>query len=108
MMSVKTIRERIQQWNVPKFFLNKFVFTFFIFAVWIVFFDQNNMFVQYHRLHDLRESKSKKAYYDAETEKLQAQLAQLLTDKKSVEKFAREKYYMKKPDEDVFVIVRKK
>lgn len=108
MMSVKTIRERIQQWNVPKFFLNKFVFTFFIFAVWIVFFDQNNMFVQYHRLHDLRESRSKKAYYDAETEKLQAQLAQLLTDKKSVEKFAREKYYMKKPDEDVFVIVRKK
>ncbi|MBC8173750.1 MAG: septum formation initiator family protein [Chitinophagales bacterium] len=107
MEKIKTIRERIRNWNVPKIFLNKFVFTFFIFMVWMSFFDQNNIIVQLDRRNDLRQAAVQKEFYAEETEKAKLQLSQLLTDKQSLEKFAREKYYMKKPNEDVFVIVEK-
>ncbi|MBC8046950.1 MAG: septum formation initiator family protein [Fimbriimonadaceae bacterium] len=108
MISIKNIRERIRLWNVPKFFRNKFVFTFFIFIAWMLFFDQNNFFVQFGRMQDLRSAKQKKEFYETETKTIQQQITALLNDKRSLEKFAREKYYMKKPNEDVFVIVEKK
>ncbi|MFN0276170.1 MAG: FtsB family cell division protein [Chitinophagales bacterium] len=107
MLTVKKIRERIKRWNVPKFFRNKFVFTFFIFLAWMLFFDQNNFFVQLNRYTSLHRAQRQKEFYDTETKHLQQQLHQLTSNPAAIEKFAREKYYMKKPNEDVFVIVKK-
>lgn len=106
--SLKTIRKRIKAWNLPKIFLNKYVFTAFIFAVWMTFFDQNNLFTQIKRKTELSEARRKNNYYKEESAKLQKQITSLLSDKKALEKYAREKYYMKKPDEDVFVIRQEK
>jgi len=104
---VQSFRERIQAWRIPKLLLNKYLFTFFVFAVWMTFFDRNNVFVQIGRLSDLHEANSKQHFYISETKKAAVQLNALMYDQKALEKFAREKYYMKKPDEDVFVIVGK-
>ncbi|MBK7108785.1 MAG: septum formation initiator family protein [Bacteroidetes bacterium] len=87
-------------------FRNKFVFTGFVFIIWMSFFDQNNLLVQIDRLQALNEAKGKADYYLEETEVAKQQLKELLTNEQTLEKFAREKYYMKKPNEDVFVIVK--
>lgn len=76
-----------------------------IFVIWMIFFDQNNMIEQYRlraQLHDLREEKE---YYIREMEKAQKEYDELFTNQESLEKFAREKYLMKKDNEDIFVIV---
>lgn len=107
MTTIQKIRQRIIKWNVPKFFRNKFVFTFFLFAVWMLFFDQNNFFVQFNRYTNLKQTRTQKEYFETQTIKLQTQIDELENSPAALEKFAREKYYMKKPDEDVFVIVKK-
>ena len=100
-----TFRSRIRQITIPSVLLNKYVFTIFVFGVWMTFFDQNNFLHQYHRLRDLKEAKSKTDYYVSETNKTEKQLHDLMYNQDALERFAREKYLMKKPDEDVFVIV---
>ncbi len=100
-------RQRIKTWRIPKILRNKYIFTIFVFGVWMTFFDQNNIFVQYGRYHDLKEAENESDYYIVETKKTKVQLDELLTNESSLEKYAREKYYMKKPNEDVFVIVKK-
>lgn len=101
----KGFRARLKQTKIPAILLNKYVFTLFVFGVWMTFFDENNFIHQYNRLHELNESKSKMAYYVNETKAAEVQLRELLTNQDALEKFAREKYLMKKPDEDVFVII---
>ncbi len=100
-----SFRERIKSWQIPKILLNKYFFAFFVFAVWMTFFDQNNVFIQMNRLKDLQAAVSQTRYYVEETKKTKQQLDELKYSQKALEEYAREKYYMKKPDEDVFVIV---
>lgn len=102
----KKVRRRIRLWKVPAAFRNKYVFTGFVFIVWMMFFDQNNVIVQMGRLHALQDARSKAEYFKAETEVAKQQLNELMTNERTLEKFAREQYYMKKPNEDVFVIVK--
>lgn len=100
-------RARIKAWRIPSLLLNKYVFTLFVFGVWMTFFDQNNFLRQYNRIHDLNVARSKTTYYVKETAATNKQLSELKSSEKALEKFAREKYYMKKPNEDVFVIIDK-
>ena len=51
--------------------------------------------------------KKEKEYYMVEIEKNRQELQSLISDKKNLEKFAREKYLMKKDDEEIFVILEK-
>jgi len=107
MTKQQTFRDRLKQWTVPSLLLNKYVFTVFVFGVWMTFFDQNNFLRQYHRMDELATAKSKTRYYVTETKKADVQLDELKSDMNALEKFAREEYYMKKPNEDVFVIIEK-
>ena len=52
----------------------------------------------------IKNLETEKAYYEQETEKNTRRLQELKSDKHDLEKFARERYFMKKADEDVFVI----
>jgi cell division protein DivIC len=92
---------------VPSLLLNKYVFTLFVFGVWMTFFDQNNFIRQFNRVRELTTAKSKMSYYVKETEIANTQLTKLKSDMRALEKFAREEYYMKKPEEDVYVILDK-
>ena len=83
---------------------NKYVIALAIFAVIILFTDHNNLFEQWDRKQELKKLQSKKTYYEEEIEKTKRKLADLSNNAAALEKFAREKFYMKRGNEDIFVI----
>ena len=84
---------------------NKYVLTITIFAVWILVFDQNNLVDRMKMSSEIRQLEADREYYLEEIEKDSARLHELTTDRDNLEKYAREQFFMKKPNEDVFVIV---
>ena len=83
---------------------NKYILTFFIFLVWISFFDRDNLFDRYSSLKELREIESEKEQYQAKIEEDSENLKKL-EDPEYLERFAREKHLMKRDNEDLFIIV---
>lgn len=77
------------------------------FVVWMAVFDSNDLGKQYDMYHKWRELRAEKAYYEANIESVKKERAELLSSPALLEKFAREKYLMKRPGEDVFVLVPK-
>ncbi len=84
---------------------NKYFLSFLIFLVWIVFFDQNNWISQWQYKAELDKLTKEKEYYKKQIAKTKKELEELTTNPKSLEKFAREKYLMKKDNEDIFLFV---
>lgn len=87
---------------------NKFFLITLVFIVWMIFFDKNDLFSQYQYHDQLSKLKQEREFYKVETEKVGKDLDELSSDKGKLEKFAREKYLMKKDNEDVFVIEHEK
>ena len=75
------------------------------FAVWMAFFDQNDLISQVQLRMELSQLKQDKTYFEEEIARTRDELEELLTDNEKLERFARERYLMKKDDEVVFVIV---
>lgn len=84
---------------------NKYVIVGIGFLLWILFIDQNNLINRISDYRKLREMKAQKEYYAKKIESDSRRTEELLSDDENLEKFAREQYLMKKPNEDVFVIV---
>jgi cell division protein DivIC len=74
------------------------------FIVWISFFDHNDLFTQWERKKELQKLETSSAYYQAEITSTKKELANLENDPAVLEKFARENFYLKKPEEQVFII----
>lgn len=89
-------------------FRNKYFFVSVAFLVWMLFFDRNDLFSQYQYHQQLSSLKQQRDFYQKETAKVHQELDELTSNKEKLEKFAREKYLMKKDNEDVFVIVQDK
>lgn len=77
-----------------------------LFAIWLAFFDQNDFYTQYKLSKELNKLESDKEYYLREIGAAKSDLNELVSDNEQLEKFAREKYFMKKSDEEIFLIVR--
>ncbi len=75
------------------------------FIIWITFFDSNDLYSQYSLVQKLDNINADKAYYLEKIEEVKNDRKELLNDPHLLEKFAREKYLMKKPTEDLYVIV---
>lgn len=71
----------------------------------MLFFDRNDLMSQYEYRNQLNKLQAEKEFYLKESTKAVNDLNELSTDKSKLEKFAREKYLMKKENEDVFVII---
>ena len=84
---------------------NKFVIASILFAVWIVFFDENSIVSHVQSKRQLNELKQQKEYYQKRIISDREKLEDLNKGKEELEKFAREQYQMSKPDEDVFIVV---
>ena len=93
--------------NIPKPLKNKYVITLVFFAFWIVFIDEYNLITQYKLQKDVEELERQKAYYLSEIKKDSTKLYHLQNTKEEQEKFAREKFLMKKENEDLFIIREK-
>ena len=91
--------------KVPKF-IKSFFFLFTVaFAGWMLFVDVNDLQSQYRLGRKLRDLEAEKEFYEQQIEEVHQDREELLTDDQQLEKVAREKYLMKKPEEDVYVIV---
>lgn len=77
---------------------------FAAFAVWMLFFDERDVFTMSHHRHELRELQKSKKYYTDQINKEKAELDKLKNNPSVLEKYAREKYYMKRDNEDLFLI----
>lgn len=85
---------------------NKYYLTLIVFFIWMLFLDRNDFISQYSYRSTLRQLEKDRLYYIEEIEKVKADLDELSTNQVKLEKFAREKYLMKRDNEDIFVIVR--
>ena len=93
--------------KIVRFFRNKFLLTIAIFVVWIFLFDSNNLLDRIKDIRNLNQLKSDREYYIEKTTQDSLRLKELKTDNANLEKFAREQYFMKRDNEDIFVVVRK-
>ena len=92
--------------NFSRLLSNKYVVTACAFLVWMAFFDHNDLISQWSTARKLSGMKSDKAYYEHEIARVKKERDELMTNKATLEKFAREKYNMKRDGEDLFIIVR--
>jgi cell division protein FtsB len=84
---------------------NKYLMAVLVFLVWLLIFDNNSLIDRVRYLKILHEMEEEKEYYLERIEEDSRRLNELKTDRDNLEKFAREQYFMKKENEDVFVIV---
>ena len=89
-------------------FRNKYFLVSVAFVVFMIFFDKNDLFSQYQYYKQVSKLKQERDFYQKEITKVNQDLDELSSDPKKLEKFAREKYLMKKDNEDVFVIKQAK
>lgn len=75
------------------------------FVIIMLFFDNNSLLRQVKLSRNLSEAKDMKRFYQEEIKRNEEFLLKLNSDMDFAEKVAREKYYMKRDNEDVFVIV---
>ena len=92
--------------KIPPIFKNKFVVVTLVLFIWLAFFDSNNWIKQYRLKTEIKELKQQKEHYLKEIEKDSITLFDLTNNEETQEKFAREKYFMKKDDEDIIVIIK--
>jgi cell division protein DivIC len=91
--------------KIPAILRNKYVLTIIIFIVWVTLLDSNNLIARYKEMSELRKLKIDREYYLKRIENDKQKLHELKTDSHNLEKFAREQYHMKKPDEDLYIIL---
>ncbi|MDO1500058.1 septum formation initiator family protein [Winogradskyella maritima] len=84
-------------------FKNIFVLALIGFAVWMIFFDAHSWLLHHDLNQDIDALENEKAYYRSEMAKDKKAIKELSTDD-GVERMARETYYMKKPNEDIYII----
>lgn len=90
--------------RLPRFTRNfYFVFTFF-FLVWMLFFDSNDLVAQFKLRQKLRNLEAQKTYYIQKIEEVKKDRQELFGNDESLEKYAREKYFMKRKGEDIYII----
>jgi len=84
---------------------NKYVITIIVFLIWIILLDPNNIITRVREVRTRNRLLREKEYYMERIEEDRRKLNELRTSNENLEKFAREQYRMKKPDEDLFIIV---
>lgn len=86
-----------------KWISNKYIWVLLFFCTWMVFLDNYSYFD--HRVLDkqIEDLEDNSAYYEQEIKKDQKNIKQL-KNSEQIEKYAREKYYMKKDSEDIYII----
>ncbi len=87
-----------------RLFFNKYLWAAAAFCIWMMFFDQNDWTGQRQSRARLRELEENTRYMNAEIASLDSQREALQSDPKALERFAREKYRMKRDGEDLYVI----
>ena len=85
--------------------INKYLLTTVAFVIWMVFFDSNNLLTRNKLQEKLDSLYQAKNYYLQEIRKDSMLSVGLMNDTTQLERFARERYLMKKDNEDLFLVI---
>ena len=89
--------------NIFKFLKSTFGLIIIIFIIWMIFFDSNSLIVHIRYNNEIKDLKNQEEYYLREIENDIKELKMIESDS-GIEKYAREKLFMKKENEDIFII----
>lgn len=91
--------------KLPKVFRNFYFVSLVIFLAWMLLLDSNNLVARYQLGSKLNALENEKEYYEEKIREVKKDRSELFGDRESIEKFAREKYLMKKESEDIYIII---
>ncbi len=89
---------------IPSFLFNKYFLALSLFIVWMLFFDRNDFFTLMERQKELAQIEASKAYFSQKIAEGKKFSTDMRSNADAVEKFVREKYLMKRDNEDLFLI----
>ena len=84
-------------------FKNIYIIIFLVFLIWMLFFDTNSWLTHKELNDEIETLETKKTYFENEIKNDKDQIKSLSTEF-GMEKMARETYYMKKENEDIYII----
>lgn len=90
-----------------KYTANKYWLALGIFAAWMLFFDNDNVYVQLQRKWQVYKIEKEIKFYTKELHETKLEEKALNESDEYFEKFVREKYLLKQPNEDVFIFSEK-
>lgn len=93
--------------HLPSFLKSKYFLCAAGFITWMLFFDPRDAYTQLERTRELKELQASKRYYQHRITSEKTELEQLKNNPGTLEKYAREKYLMKRDNEDLFIIPEK-
>lgn len=91
--------------RLPAPLRNRYGLTALALLAWLAFFDRNDLWTTWKNHRRLARMEEQKAWYQAEIDRTKEQLQELSSDSRLLEKFARERYLMKRDNEEIFVLV---
>lgn len=103
---IKDIKPKSETWRfIQKYILNKYAITLVLFLGWMIFFDSTSFLVINELNQEIDKYEKQLVYYQTEYKKNDDFYKKLMNNKDEKEKFARENYFMKKPNEEIFILV---
>jgi len=93
--------------HIPAWLKNKYFISFGAFAIILLFLDKNDLLTQLARRKELMELQQSKQYYTRQITTERRELELLKNNPATLEKYAREKYLMKRENEDLFIVPEK-
>ncbi len=90
--------------HLPPWLTNKYLLSALVVGVWLLFFDDRDMINTYKHRQELHKLEESRDYYKARIEDTKTELEQLKQNPALLEKYAREKYMMKRDNEDLYIM----
>lgn len=95
--------KQFQQNKFVKFFTNRYIIILIAFSIWMLFFDENSYLVHREFNKEIEELETAIDFYKKKIDE-DKKTIKSLQDSLQLERFAREKYLMKKENEDIYLI----
>ncbi len=93
--------------KLPPILKNFYFVTGICFFIWMMFLDSNDLISRFKMTTKIGSLENEKEFYQEKIKEVEKDRAELMTNKELLEKFAREKYLMKKETEDIFIVEEK-
>lgn len=90
--------------SLKKYLKNFYLVTSAIFLIWMLFFDGNDLINQFQLYQKMKELEQEKRFYQKNIDRIEKEYKALKENPELLEKLAREKYLLKKKNEDVYIV----
>lgn len=102
---MSNLNDYLSRWPWLRHLRKFYTGTLVVWVIWVVFVDDNNVSVIWSNYQKMKELETEKVYFTKKIKEVKREHNEVFGNQKLIEKWAREKYYMRKPGEDVYVVV---